>query len=56
MFIRRDRPNHIIKVSQLGYIVYLIDAINVDTPFRHKAPVLDVHIPVVFEQNPLLNA
>ena len=55
MLIWRDRPNRIIKVSQPGYIIDLIETFNVDTSHRPLTPMLDVPRPVVSEQNPLLN-
>ena len=55
MLIWRDRPNRIIKVSQPGYILDLIETFNVDTKCKPLTPMVDVPRQIVSDNNPLLS-
>jgi hypothetical protein len=55
MLIWRDRPNRIIKVSQPGYVMDLIETFNIDTTYSPLTPMLDNPRPITSDTNPLLN-
>ena len=55
MLIWRDRPNRIIKVSQPGYILDLIETFNIDTKYKPLTPMVDVPRQIIADNNPLLS-
>jgi hypothetical protein len=55
MLIERDRKNKMIKVSQPGYILDLIDQFNVDTSYSPLTPMVDTPRPLISDTNPELN-